>query len=128
MAALSYVLDSTLIIDHSNGLPAAVDMMWRLFSGASDLYTCDAVTCEVLSGGSPAGREDALALLDALEYIALDPDGARWAGERRAERGPGASRSSATAASPRPSQADLHTEDHPWAGCAWCPSLPDPLP
>ena len=26
------------------------------------------------------------------EYVALDPEGARWAGERRAERAPGGSR------------------------------------
>jgi len=53
---------------------------------------CDVVTCEAMSGGTPEGREGIRVLLDALEYVALDPEGARWAGERRAERAPGGSR------------------------------------
>jgi len=92
VGALRYVLDSTVIIDYSQGRPAGVDMVERLFAETGELYTCDAITCEVLSGGTPEGRADVRALLDALEYVALDPEGARWAGERRAERGPGTSR------------------------------------
>lgn len=86
MGAMTYVLDSTLIIDHTHGDPHALAMMERLFAEAGELYTCDAITCEVLSGGTPEGRAGIRRLLDALEYVALDPDGARWAGERRAER------------------------------------------
>lgn len=92
MGTVSYVLDSTVIIDYAEGRPAGVDIVERLFGETADLYTCDAITCEVLSGGTHEGRADVRALLDALEYLALDPDGARWAGERRAERPPGASR------------------------------------
>ena len=46
----------------------------------------------ILSGGDPEGRLAIVALLDALELVALDPEGARWAGERRAERTVGGSR------------------------------------
>ena len=35
-----------------------------------------------IPGGGPA----IIALLEALEFVALDPGGVRWAGERRAER------------------------------------------
>ncbi len=92
MGSVSYVLDSTVIIDYAVGHPAGTDIVERLFAESSALYTCDAVTCEVLSGGTSEGRAGIRALLDALEYVALDPDGARWAGEQRAERPPGISR------------------------------------
>lgn len=92
MGTVSYVLDSTVIIDYSEGRPGGTDIVERLFAESGDLYTCDAITCEVLSGGTPEGRAGIRALLDALEYVALDPDGARWAGERRAERSAGAPR------------------------------------
>ena len=89
---MSYLLDSTVIIDYANGRPGGVRVVEELFAHASDLYTCDAITCEVLSGGDPEGRMAIVALLDALEFVALDPQGARWAGERRAERSVGGSR------------------------------------
>lgn len=89
---MTYVLDSTLLIDHTHGDPDALAMMERLFGETGDLYTCDAITCEVMSGGTAEGREEMRVLLDALEFVALDPEGARWAGERRAERRPGTSR------------------------------------
>jgi predicted nucleic acid-binding protein len=92
VGALRYVLDSTVIIDFSQGRAAGMDVVKRLFAETSELYTCDAITCEVLSGGTSEGRAAIRALLDALEYVALDPVGARWAGERRAERSAGASR------------------------------------
>jgi len=38
-----------------------------------------------LSGGAPEEREGIKRLLDALEYLALEPDGARWTGDRRRE-------------------------------------------
>jgi predicted nucleic acid-binding protein len=92
LGALSYLLDSTVIIDYANGRPDGVRIIEDLFARAGELYTCDAITCEVLSGGDPDGRVAIVALLDALEFVALDPEGARWAGERRAERVDGGSR------------------------------------
>lgn len=92
MGAVRYVLDSTVIIDYAEGRPGGTAIVERLFAETGDLYTCDAITCEVLSGGTPDGRAGIRRLLDALDYVALDPDGARWAGERRAERPAGTSR------------------------------------
>jgi predicted nucleic acid-binding protein len=78
-----YVLDTTLLIDHVHGHPDGVAMLAQLFEETGDLYTCAVVTCEALSKGDPLERQAIATLLDALEYVGLDPEAARWAGERR---------------------------------------------
>jgi predicted nucleic acid-binding protein len=83
---VNYVLDSTVLIDHARAFQPGVEILRWLFEGASVLYTCDVVACEVLSRGDTFEQQAAQTLLDALEYVALDPDGARWAGDRRRER------------------------------------------
>jgi predicted nucleic acid-binding protein len=83
---VSYVLDTTLVIDHAEGYQPAVEMMDRLFGETSSLYTCDVVTCEALSRGDAESIAIKRDLLDALEYVALSPDGAQWAGEQRRRR------------------------------------------
>ena len=88
----SYILDSTAIIDFANGHSGGVRIIRELFARTSELYTCEVVTCETLSGGTPEGRREVKSLLDALEYAAVDPEAAQWAGERRAERLTGGSR------------------------------------
>ncbi len=82
---MSYLLDTTLIIDHVKAHPEGTAMLARLFEETSALYTCDVITSEALSGGDDPERRAILNLLDALEYVALDPIGARWAGIRRRE-------------------------------------------
>ncbi|MCY7418298.1 MAG: PIN domain-containing protein [Chloroflexi bacterium] len=89
---MSYLLDSTLIIDCSMGDREGVALLRRLFEATSELFTCEVVTCETLSGGTPEGRESVRAALDALEYVAVDLEAARWAADRRAERPAGTSR------------------------------------
>jgi predicted nucleic acid-binding protein len=83
---LSYLLDTTVVIDHAEGFAPAVELLSQLFSETSDLYTCDVVTCEALSRGDEEAVAVKRTLLDALEYVALSPDGARWAGEQRRTR------------------------------------------
>ena len=80
---MSAVLDTTVIIDYVNGSDGAREMLERLFAEPGELYTCDIVTCEALSGGGPNERRAVVALLDVLEYVAIDPDGARTAGDMR---------------------------------------------
>jgi predicted nucleic acid-binding protein len=82
---VKYLLDSTVLIDYSHDHVPGREIMERLFAESSELYTCAVVSCESLSGGSPDQREAIRAALDALEYVAIDPDGARWAGDRRRE-------------------------------------------
>lgn len=83
---MSYVLDTTVVIDHVDGYRPAGEILERLFAETGALYTCAVVTCEAMSKGDAdviAARER---LLDALEYVAIAPEGARWAGEQRRTR------------------------------------------
>ncbi len=90
---MRYLLDTTLVIQHALGEPAATGTIARLFEQTADLYTCAVVTCEALSGGTDEERAVIRRLLDALEYAALAPDDARRAAELRRAAGRGASRS-----------------------------------
>jgi predicted nucleic acid-binding protein len=81
-----YLLDSTLLIDHANGDAGAATMLRRLYEEPSDLYTCDVVSCEALSGGDPDDVRHIETLLDALDYVATTPTAARDAGEARRSR------------------------------------------
>jgi len=81
-----YLLDSTLLIDHANLDPGASEMLERLHSGPHELYTCDVVTCEVLSQGDVSHLRHLRVLLDALEYVSTSPDAARWAAAIRLRR------------------------------------------
>lgn len=94
---MTYVLDSTLVIDHANGYPAAVEMLRRLFEQGDDLLICDVIACETLSAGDDQHRSTIAKLLDALEYVTIDPDAARWAGESRRRRNKTSRRSLADA-------------------------------
>lgn len=80
-----YLLDTTLLIDHATGRQDGVKMLARLFGETGALYSCDITVSEALSGGLPDERAVIERLLDALEYLAVDPEGARWAGDRRRE-------------------------------------------
>jgi predicted nucleic acid-binding protein len=82
---VSYVLDSTVIIDYCLGYKPGEEMVERLFAQPGDLYVCDVVTCEALSKGRPEELTLARSILQALEYVALAPDGAQWAGDSRRE-------------------------------------------
>ena len=92
----AYVLDTTVVIDHSDGYPAAVHILAQLFSETGLLYTCDVVTCEALSASDDETVTVRQRLLDALEYVALAPDGARWAGHQRRTRRIGGRRAPST--------------------------------
>ncbi len=83
---MRYLLNSTLLIDHAIGDPAAVDTLRGLFDAGDELFTCDVVMCETLSGAGEEDRRHLEGLLDALEFVATSPAAARWAGEARRAR------------------------------------------
>ena len=80
---VNYLLDTTVLLDFANGRDGALDLLDRLFDQGETLFTCDVITCEALSGGGEVERRVIRGVLDALEYVALAPDGARWAGDAR---------------------------------------------
>jgi predicted nucleic acid-binding protein len=95
---VNYLLDTTVLLDFAHGRAGATDLVDRLFADAEVLYTCDVVTCESLSGGDDLERRVIRGVLDALEYVAVAPEGARWAADaRRAGRSAPGARSLADA-------------------------------
>jgi predicted nucleic acid-binding protein len=82
---MGYVLDSTVIIDYVIGYAPGVELVEHLFGQPQELYVCDVVTCESLSKGAPDEVRVARSMLEALEYVGLAPEGARWAGDMRRE-------------------------------------------
>ena len=95
---MNYLLDTTVLLDFAHDRPSALELVDRLFADAETLYTCDVVTCEALSGVDGLERRVIRGVLDALEYVALEPDAARWAAAaRRAGRSSPGARSLADA-------------------------------
>ncbi len=70
---MRYVLDTTLLIDIADGMPAARTVFGALFDEPNDLYTCDVITAEALSGGSDEQRREITGILNALEYVSTHP-------------------------------------------------------
>lgn len=81
------ILDTTMLIDYANGRLGAGAMLERLFAEPDDLLVCDAVVAEAFSKGTDEERRAIATLIDALEYVATDPEAAKWAGEARRLRG-----------------------------------------
>lgn len=84
---MRYLIDTTLLIDHASGHPGAVELVRELFSEPNDLLVCDAIVVEAISKGGDSELTAIRALIAALEYVATDPDAARWAGESRRRLG-----------------------------------------
>lgn len=80
---MRYLLDTTVLIDHANGRPAAVALVRELFSEPHDLLVCDAVVTEATSGVDEPEVAAMIALIDAVEYVSTHPDAALWAGTSR---------------------------------------------
>jgi predicted nucleic acid-binding protein len=86
---MPYILDASLLIDHSRGREGVAELIDGLFE-TDDLYTCDVVVTEALSGGTDEERQVIEGLIRALEYVSTSPDAATWAAaSRRARRATG---------------------------------------
>ena len=84
---MRYILDTTLLIDHADGVPPAVALVASLFEKPNDLFTCDAIVAEALSRGTEEHLYAVGRLIDVLEYVATAPDAAHHAAEARRRRG-----------------------------------------
>lgn len=80
---MRYVLDTTLLIDHSKGRPGVAELVESLFAESSDLLVCDVVVTEALTGGDVTQRATIESLIRALEYASTAPDAAVWAADSR---------------------------------------------
>ena len=80
---MRYLLDTTLLIDHAHGHEPAMQLLQRLYEEGAELFTCDVVVCEALSGGSDEHRQVISRLLNPLDFVATDPAAARAAGNAR---------------------------------------------
>ncbi len=80
---MKYLLDTTVIVDHARDYAPGVEILERLFAETGDLFTCDIVVSEAFSRGGQSEQAAVETLVRALEYVAIDPDGARWAGDQR---------------------------------------------
>ena len=76
---MRYLLDTTLLIDHANGHAPATELLERLYEQGAELFTCEVVVCEALSGGTDAQRAILARLIEPLEYVISvdDLDGSR---------------------------------------------------
>ncbi len=81
-----YLLDTTVLIDHSLGLFGATHLIERLLGETGDLYMCDVVVTEALSKGTDEQRALIDNVINVLEYVSTTPDAARWAAAARRER------------------------------------------
>ncbi len=83
---MRYLLDTTVLIDHSKARHGAVEVVASLFSEPNEILTCDVVVAEALSGADDDEMAVIGTLIRALEYVATHPEAARWAGESRRHR------------------------------------------
>jgi predicted nucleic acid-binding protein len=83
---MTYLLDTTVLIDHARGVAGAPELLAELFGQPDDLLVCDVVVAEALSKGSDTEVVVIGTLVRALEYVATHPEAARWAGEARRGR------------------------------------------
>ena len=83
---MRYLLDTTLIVDHAHGYEPAMALLHRLYEEGAELFTCDVVVCEALSGGTDDHRRVITRLLEPLDFVATDTIAARAAGDARLAR------------------------------------------
>jgi predicted nucleic acid-binding protein len=83
---MRYLLDTTVLIDHSKGRHSAVEVVASLFSEPNEVLICDVVVAEALSGEDDDEVAVIGALIRALEYVSTHPEAARWAGQSRRQR------------------------------------------
>ena len=81
---MRFVLDTTFVIDHLRDDPSAVARFAQLFELGEEGYVTDVIAAEAWTG-APSDDDRALqAMLQAVEYVTVSPDGARVAGRLRA--------------------------------------------
>ena len=79
------VVDSTFLIDHLRGLPAATDRLADIFENGDDPIVTEVIVCEVRAGLLPEDERHLATLLEPMEFVQPEPATAMRAGRWRAE-------------------------------------------
>jgi hypothetical protein len=79
-----FLLDTTFIIDHLRGDPAAIGRLRAVVESGDLAFVNDVVSAEAWAGAPSDDDHDLTALLRFLEFIAAGPDHAKQAGRWRA--------------------------------------------
>ena len=79
------LLDSTFVIDHLRGVPAAVNGMAEILANGDEPFVTEVVVCEVRAGLRAEDERFLVALLEPVEFIQPGPAHALTAGRWRAE-------------------------------------------
>lgn len=85
-AAVPYLVDTTVLVDHVDEQFGAPAVLERLFTETGDIFVCDAVVAEATSKGSDSQILAMGRLLPAFEYVSTSPAAARTAGDLRRGR------------------------------------------
>jgi predicted nucleic acid-binding protein len=80
-----YVLDTSFIIDHLRGEPAATERFARLFDDGDEPVVNEVVACEAWTGAPLSGDADLDRLMRAVEFVQPGPESAKRAGRWRQE-------------------------------------------
>lgn len=80
-----YVLDTSFLIDHLRGDPAAVERFARMFDVGDEAIVNEIVSCEAWTGAPAAGDPALAALMNAVEFVQPGPAAAELAGRWRQE-------------------------------------------
>ena len=79
------LLDSTFVIDHLRGEPAAVNRLRKIFEDGDDPIVTEIVVCEVRAGLLAEAEPHLATLLEPLEFVQPGPETAMLAGRWRAD-------------------------------------------
>jgi predicted nucleic acid-binding protein len=80
---LSYLLDTTFLIDYLRNREPAVTRFARLFAVADPVFVTEIGVCEVAAGIRPEDTSALAALLEPLEFVQPGPHVAVMAGQWR---------------------------------------------
>ena len=79
------VLDSSFVIDHLRGEPAASDQWRRVFENGDEPVATEVMVCEVRTGLRAESESAFRAFLEPVEFVQPGPETALTAGRWRAE-------------------------------------------
>jgi predicted nucleic acid-binding protein len=78
-------LDSTFVIDHLRGDPAAIARWWRVFEDGETPFIGEVTVCEVRAGLRTSDEPQLATFIEPIEFVQPGPVHAMTAGRWRAD-------------------------------------------